>query len=256
MTLDESMTVGHVAATMPRAIRIFESWGIDYCCGGEATLAAACARVGVTLREFEMCLNDGTMAIEEEKIWAAEPLMELTGFIIRRYHEYTREELALIEGLTRKVFDAHGKRHPELADVSLLVKRLTDDLIPHMLKEEQVLFPYIGLLENARATGATAPVPFFGTVRNPVRMMMQEHDAVAEILTTLREVTGAYEVPSDACASYNELYQRLLTLERVTHEHVHMENNILFPRAVEMEGPVEKEFAQAGCCGGSCTSEG
>jgi regulator of cell morphogenesis and NO signaling len=93
-------------------------------------------------------------------------------------------------------------------------------------------------------------------VRYPVPMMMQQHDAVAEILTTLREVTGAYEVPSDACASYNELYQRLLTLERVTHEHVHMENNILFPRAVEMEGPVEKEFAQAGCCGGSCTSEG
>ena len=133
----------------------------------------------------------------------------------------------------------------------LLTRRLSDDLMPHMLKEEQVLFPFIGLLEHARSTGSQPPIPFFGTVRNPVRMMMQEHDAAAGILVTIREVTRDFEVPSDACASYGELYRRLETLERVTHEHMHLENNLLFPRAIELEGPLSATF-ETGGCGDGC----
>ena len=250
MTFEAGTKVGKIAATVPQSIRIFEQWGVDYCCGGDTTLGDACAKIGVTVQEFEASLATLPSYTNEEKSWVGEAL---TGFLISRYHDYTRAELALTEDLARKVVDAHGHRHPELSDLQLLLRKLADDLLPHMLKEEQVLFPYVGLLEDAKANAKPAPTPFFGTVRNPVRRMMMEHDAAGELLGTMREVTSGYVIPSDACASYTELYHRLETLERVTHEHIHLENNVLFPRAVELEGPVSEKFAEHACCGGSCS---
>lgn len=130
---------------------------------------------------------------------------------------------------------AHGENHPELRGVGLLFERLCADLNPHMFKEERVLFPYI--LDLARASVNNGQVPFapFGTVNNPVRMMMREHDSAGEILRELRAVTSDYTTPADGCISYRTLYEALAALEKDLHQHIHLENNILFPRAIELE---------------------
>jgi regulator of cell morphogenesis and NO signaling len=249
-------TVGQLATELPNSIRVFETWKIDYCCGGRTLLPAACAAVGKSVDEFIAEL-ERTAAVPDtaSRNWSADTLASMSTNIVSMYHEYTREELQTLAPVANKVLSVHGERRPELADVVTLVRELTSDLLPHMLKEEQVLFPYVGQLEGAAAAGSPAPTPFFGTVKNPVRMMMLEHDRVGELLASLRAVTSDYMPPESACFSYRELYRRLAELELRTHEHVHIENNIYFPRAVALEeetGNTADTFT-GGACGSSCS---
>jgi regulator of cell morphogenesis and NO signaling len=223
-----SRTVGEVAAEFPAAIRVFESWSIDYCCGGRTPLADACSAAGRTVDDFVAAVESSPVAPAAD--WKAASLAELASVVIDGYHRYTREELLTLRAIGDKVYGVHGQRHPELARVVALIADLTADMMPHMLKEEQVLFPYVTQLERG-----VAPTPFFGTVKNPVRMMMMEHDAVGEILAKLRAITSDYTLPGDACFSYTQLYRRLAELETKTHEHIHIENNVYFPRAVALE---------------------
>ena len=167
--------------------------------------------------------------------WSKDSLTTMAAKIVTTYHAYTREELQTITPIAAKVLSVHGERRPELAEVVSLIGELTADLLPHMLKEEQVLFPYVDQLEDAAAGRRAAPTPFFGTVKNPVRMMMIEHDRVGELLASLRAVSDDYTAPESACFSYRELYRRLAELELRTHEHIHVENNIYFPGAVALE---------------------
>jgi regulator of cell morphogenesis and NO signaling len=238
-------TVGELAAEIPTSIRIFEAWKIDYCCGGQTPLPAACAAAGKSVDEFideltrAAAVPDGTT-----RNWPAETLTSMAASIVSMYHEYTREELQTVAPIADKVLGVHGQRRPELADVVVLLRDLTADMLPHMLKEEQILFPYVNQLEQG-----DAPTPFFGTVKNPVRMMMLEHDRVGEILAKLRDVTGGYAPPESACFSYRELYRRLAELEARTHEHIHVENNVYFPRAIALEDCAGQpaEFGEGGC---------
>jgi regulator of cell morphogenesis and NO signaling len=140
-----------------------------------------------------------------------------------------------ITALAEKVTTRHGENHPELPTVRELFQRLCDDLRPHMFKEEMVLFPYIKQLERAAVAGDQAPYAPFGTVANPVRMMMLEHDAAGEILRELRAASGDYTPPADGCMSYQALYRALEEFEADLHQHIHLENNLLFPRAAELE---------------------
>ncbi len=245
MTEFSERTVGELAAELPASIRVFESWKIDYCCGGLTPLPEACASAGKTVEEFVAALAK-TAAVPGDRNWNADTLAMMSANIISIYHTYTRDELALLNPLADKVLSVHGERRPELAEVVTLVRDLTTDLIPHMLKEEQVLFPYVDQLE-----GGNAPAPFFGTVKNPVRMMMMEHDRVGELLAKLRAVTSDYALPEGACFSYRELYRRLAEFESRTHEHVHVENNIYFPRAVAVEDGTAMKPAFA-FAGGAC----
>lgn len=247
-------TIGEIAAEMPVAIRVFEAWKIDYCCGGKTLLADACAAAGKSVDEFVTAINAAaTVPDRDVRDWAVEPLVALSTHVVNTYHAYTREELATFAPLAAKVLSVHGERRPELAEVVELVKGLTGDMLPHMLKEEQILFPYVGQLENAMESGAPAPTPFFGTVKNPVRMMMIEHDRVGELLARLRKVTADYTPPASACFSYRELYRRFAEFESRTHEHIHVENNIYFPRAVAMEERAGSaaDFAFSHACGTS-----
>jgi regulator of cell morphogenesis and NO signaling len=252
------MTVGDLAVEVPNSIRVFEAWGIDYCCGGRTPLPEACAAVGRTVDEFIGQLDRAAVTPGgTTRDWPAETLTCMSANIVTIYHTYTREELQTFAPLASKVLSVHGERRPELAEVVVLIRDLTSDMLPHMLKEEQVLFPYVEQLEAAGETGQPAPTPFFGTVKNPVRMMMLEHDRVGELLARLRAVTGGYVPPESACFSYRELYRRLEEFERTTHEHVHVENNIYFPRAIALEeerGNVTAaaEFASGGC-GAPCS---
>ncbi len=231
----ESRTVAELAAEMANATLVFERLGIDYCCGGQRKLADACkaAKVdaGDVIRELAASNQPGadTTAVD----WRTKSLTELTQFIVWRYHVDLKNELPALQILVAKVHGVHGTNHPELATVHQLYSALKDELEPHMAKEEEILFPHIEGMEDLDAE----PVPScFGTVRNPIRMMMMEHDSAGDILKQLREVTRSYAVPADACNSYRSMMERLQRLEQDLHEHIHLENNVLFPRAIELEG--------------------
>ncbi|HYO76373.1 MAG TPA: iron-sulfur cluster repair di-iron protein [Thermoanaerobaculia bacterium] len=245
-------TVGELAVELPLSIRVFEAWKIDYCCGGRTSLPDACAAAGKSVDAFIATLESLTSLPEEgPREWLLDTLPAMAANIVAIYHTYTREELQTIEPIAEKVLTVHGDRRPELADVLTLVRALRDDMLPHMLKEEQVLFPYVTQLAEAAEGKRQAPTPFFGTVKNPVRKMMEEHDAVGELLATLRAVTDEYTPPASACFSYRELYRRLAEFELRTHEHIHLENNLYFPRAVALEDRAGQPAAFNGC-GDTC----
>jgi regulator of cell morphogenesis and NO signaling len=227
-------TVGEIAAEIPSSIPIFEAWKIDYCCGGLTPMTDACAAAGKSIVELEAALAAAPVRPRMMRDLSRETLSAVRAHIVDVYHAGTRVELETLQTLSEKVLGVHGSRHGELAEVRRLVAALSGDMLPHMLKEEHILFPYVDDLEKA-GNGGPVPTPFFGTVKNPVRMMMMEHDRVGELLSQLRQVTASYTVPSDACFSYRELYRRLSEFELMTHQHIHIENNIFFPRSVALE---------------------
>ncbi|MGB7924144.1 MAG: iron-sulfur cluster repair di-iron protein [Pyrinomonadaceae bacterium] len=238
MMLETTKTVREYALEMPGATRIFEKLGIDYCCGGDKSLADACAKAGVAVDEVLGSLeraerSDKTSGSER---WQTASLAELIAHIVEKHHTFTRQELARLEALLAKVCGVHGQNHPELFHIQNQFQELSRDLEPHMLKEERVLFPYIIQMEEAAKNNLTLPTPPFGTVRNPVRVMMAEHDAAGDTLREMRELSSDYTVPEDGCISYQTLYDALAALEADLHQHIHLENNILFPRAADMEG--------------------
>jgi regulator of cell morphogenesis and NO signaling len=238
MTINPTKTVGELAAELPGATRIFEELGIDYCCGGERPLNQACSSAGVTEESVLGLLNDAEklgVQSDEPKNWQRASLSELTDYIVSRHHSFVRTELLRLKELLAKVCSKHSTHHPELFQIRDILFRLQADLTDHMLKEERILFPYIEKLETAVGGGEQAPKPAFGTVRNPVRMMMQEHDEAGQALRSLREVSSNYQVPGDGCISFRTLYQALEEFEKDLHQHIHLENNILFPRAAELE---------------------
>ncbi len=168
--------------------------------------------------------------------WRNQLLADLITHITGTHHFFVREESPRIEALAAKVVGAHGKNHPELLQVQASFSALSEELKVHLMKEEQVLFPYVLRLEESELAGEPAPPAMFGTMVNPIRMMVQEHDGAGDALRSLRSMTNDYTVPEDACISYSTLYQALKGFESDLHQHIHLENNILFPRAVAMEG--------------------
>jgi regulator of cell morphogenesis and NO signaling len=238
VTINKTKTVGEFAVELPGATRIFEKLGIDYCCGGATPLNEACSAAGVT-EESVLTLLHGAEKLSvdggEAKNWQTAPLSELMNHIVNRHHSFARAELFRLKELLAKVCSVHSGNHPELFRIRDIFFRLQAELTDHMLKEERVLFPYIEKLETAVGGGEQAPKPAFGTVRNPVRMMMQEHDEAGQALRNLREVSSNYQVPADGCISFRTLYQGLEEFEKDLHHHIHLENNILFPRAAELE---------------------
>ena len=237
MNISVTTTVRELAAGLPGATRVFENFGIDYCCGGGRTLAAACREAGLPVEVLARSLEEAGRASQAGagRDWRRETLTALIEHIVETHHCFTRREIDRLVKLFDKVCSRHGERHPELFEAQKTFCQLKQDLIPHMLKEEQVLFPYVARMEEAVAEGRAVPPPFFGSARNPVRMMMMEHDAAGGLLKQLRGITSGYATPAGACISFQTLYQALAAFEADLHQHIHLENNILFPRAVEME---------------------
>lgn len=242
MSVTTTNTVRELAVTIPGATRIFEQFGIDYCCGGGRTLADACEKsklpvekVVEQLEASEKAFNPG----DKVRDWQTESLTSLSAYIIDTHHFFTKQELTRLEILLDKVCSRHGENHIELFALRSAFQHLKQDLIPHMLKEEQVLFPYIARMEEAVSEQRAVPPPFFVTVQNPVRMMTAEHDTAGDLLAEMRRLTNGYVLPPDACISFQTLYQALQEFEADLHQHIHLENNILFPRAVEMESATD-----------------
>lgn len=239
MILSSDRTVRDVVLELPQATRVFEKLKIDYCCGGDRPLGEACATVGLKVENLERMLAEAGQAEaqgNDSLDFQKATLSELVGHILDKHHVYTKEEMARLEPLIDKVIAAHGENHPELRKLGELFQELCADLKPHMLREEQILFPYIVEMEMSALQNRPAPFAPFGTVSNPIRMMMMEHDAVGDLLRELRAVSSSYTVPADGCISYQTLYQALEAFEGDLHQHIHLENNILFPRAIELEG--------------------
>jgi len=224
----ESDTIAALAIANPVIIPALEKLGIDFCCGGTATVEEACRKAGVDPSRLRSLVAEP--AKSAGLAWEKEPLKAVIGFILETHHVFTREAMAALPPLAAKVRGRHGEAHAETRTVETLVQRLVEDLGPHLLKEENILFPYVESLEEPVRREAC-----FGTVQNPIRMMMREHEAVGEILVELRAATGGYVAPPDACASFQALYAGLRDLEADLHRHIHLENNILFPRAIELE---------------------
>ena len=234
MQTQKSPTVRELAAVNPSAARIFERFGIDYCCGGEKSLAEACTAAKVNVNEVQTALEKPAPETKDRD-WQQASLAELVAHIVGKHHHFTRTEIARLTPLIAKVEGVHGQNHPELNKVQGLFRALAQEMTMHMVKEEHMLFPYIERLEQAVNRGSQPAPPMFGTVQNPVRMMMMEHDSSGEALRRIRELTGSYTAPSDACVSYQTLYKALEEFEADLHQHIHLENNILFPRAVALE---------------------
>jgi len=239
MQITGTKTVREIALEVPGATRVFEKMGIDYCCGGAKPIAEACLVAGVTVEEIAQSLERAepvSNALAGSKDWRAESLASLITHVYDKHHVFTREELDRIEPLLAKVCSVYGDRRPELLQIQALFAELKRELLLHMMKEENILFPYITQMEKAVTAGLPAPRPMFGTVRNPVQMMMAEHDGAGDLLRRIRRLSSDFNPPADACVSYQTLYSALDELEQDLHQHIHLENNILFPGAIEMEG--------------------
>lgn len=219
--IHQDTPVGEIAAIAPLATRVFARHGIDFCCGGGIPLAQACARLEVpvddVLEEIQRELDTSDADVES---WAGAPLDALIEHILATYHRPLDEELPRIEAMAQKVHAVHGDKDPERLGAMLQTfSALKAELEPHMMKEEQILFPMILGGEGAMADG-------------PVHVMRSEHDEAGAMLRRLRELTDDYTPPEGACNTWRALWSALADLERSLHEHIHLENNILFPRAL------------------------
>jgi regulator of cell morphogenesis and NO signaling len=244
MSLDPMKTVRELAITLPHATRVFEKTKIDYCCGGDQLLGSACARAGVDLQTLERMLETNIAPAATENLNFPEmSAVELIQYILDKHHVYTRDEMDRLEALVEKVVAAHGVNHSELLSIRDLLQQLFAELKGHMFKEEQILFPYLVELEQCVWQKRPAPFAPFGTVNNPVRMMMFEHDYAGDVLREVRKLSRDYKTPDDACMSYQTFYEALEAFEKDLHQHIHLENNLLFPQAMKLEAAMQHSAA-------------
>ncbi len=235
--INSAMSVRELATQIPESTRLFETLRIDYCCGANRSLVEACDIADVEADDVIAMLMvlGSTKNVAPDRIdFQKLSLTELITHILRTHHVYMKLEIERLEELTEKVLKTHGPNHLELLRVDQLVHQLCDELKPHMYKEERILFPYIQELEIAAKHQQRKPFAPFGTVENPIRVMMREHDGESEILRELRLITAEYKLPKDACTNYQALFQALESFEKDLHQHIHLENNILFPKAAEL----------------------
>lgn len=239
MNLSNETKVKEIALSNPGARHILEDAGIDYCCGGSKSLQEACLKANVSEAEILRQLRQNSERVEpSESRWVSAPLAELTKHIRERHHQYVRNSIPRLRELLAKIREKHGGNHRELGEIEKLFGDVAREMLMHMQKEEQILFPFIDALERASDGDGTIEPPFFQTVKNPIHSMMKEHDSAGELMRQIRDASNGYKAPADACPSYQAAYQGLEQFEKDLHLHVHLENNILFPRAVELEATV------------------
>lgn len=233
-TIDATTRLGDLVTAHPELARELERRGLDYCCGGCHTLDEACRALGLDAVQVAEELTQVASGAAPAD-WASMDAAELVDHIEATHHHYLWEELPRLAALVAKVELVHGDRHPELHDIAACYTEIRNDLEPHMVKEERVLFPMIRELAGA----TELPAFHCGSLENPISVMLREHDAVGDLLARLRELTGGYEPPEDGCASYRACFEGLEALEADTHLHVHKENNLLFPRVLELEARLQ-----------------
>jgi regulator of cell morphogenesis and NO signaling len=236
MTFDKNQTAREIAINNRAAVRVFENFGIDYCCDGRRPLHEACVMANAPIDLVTQALDELDLnGASPGETWTNSSLADLAAHVVRRHHRYVRDESPRIELLFQKVVNRHGEAHPELGAIQDIFVVLSQELFAHMMKEERVLFPFLDAMEAAASAGQPAPLGCFASVSLPIARMLADHDDAGLLLAKMRDLSGGYRAPDGSCPSYRGLYQALEEFERDLHHHVHLENNILFPRAVEME---------------------
>jgi regulator of cell morphogenesis and NO signaling len=233
-------TVGQIAAKDIRKAEVFIKLGIDFCCGGKKSLKQACDEKGLDLAVVESALtnaNEASKVSENYDRWSPDFLAD---YIFNKHHQYYYDEAPVIGELLTKVVDHHGDRFPELEEVYRLYVTLVQELNSHFAKEEKVLFPFIKTLVQAKQTGNMQQLESQFSLSGPIQMMEVDHDAAGDILAELSEVTNSYTAPEGACNSFQFLYRKLKGLDEDLHQHIHLENNILFPKALSLEKELRK----------------
>jgi regulator of cell morphogenesis and NO signaling len=235
--VDADETIGQIAASDWHKAEVFKKNGLDFCCGGKKTVKEACAEKGidVTKIEQELELADNQSVSLRPLPFNEWALDFLADYIVNTHHSYVQKTLPELVASAQKVRSVHGGAHPELVKLYETVELIQMEMTSHMMKEERVLFPYIKTLVAAEKEGGLSNGSPFGTVQNPVNMMEMEHEVVGKYMEDLRGLTANYTLPEDACASYSLLYKMMETFEEDLHMHIHLENNILFPKAVALE---------------------
>jgi regulator of cell morphogenesis and NO signaling len=229
-------TIGQEVADNYRRAEIFKKYGIDFCCGGKKTLSSVCRQKNLNYSEIRNELNaveglQGT-ASQNYQTWDAGFLAE---YIINTHHKYVRTAIPLLLEYTNKVARVHGNERPELIDIANLFTEAADELIAHMFKEEQVLFPYIKQLSTANSDPGSQHFPSFVSVELPIHMMEQEHETVGELFKSIRTLSDNYTPPAQACNTYRVCFSKLNEFEQDLHQHIHLENNVLFPKGIALE---------------------
>lgn len=234
MTITPNMTVADIARTEPATIRVFQQHAIDFCCGGKLPLTDACSAAGVDAGALLVELDEATRSREDDTDWNRAPLPSLIEHIQETFHRPLRDELPRLAAMMEKVVQRHGDRFPEmLPQLQTTFADLHAEMIQHMAKEDAILFPAIA--QAAEAGGAyAAESGAWSWIDQPIDVMEAEHDAAGAALARMRTLTGGYTPPADACPTFRGLYHGLAELERAMHVHVHLENNILFPRAMQL----------------------
>jgi regulator of cell morphogenesis and NO signaling len=233
-------TVREIALEQPSSIRVFERLGIDYCCGGRKPLSEACGERNLQVAEVEAALESAAKTAEPVGTdWTKASMRQLVNHIVSTHHEYVKTELPRLALLAERVVFRHGDTQAHLPQLKNVLAQLDEELTHHLAKEEHVLFPYISKLEEAQASGGALPHGCFGSVTNPIAMMTSEHDAAGEMLVRIAQLTDNFTTPPGACPTYLAFYTGLKEFEQDLHQHIHLENNILFPRAIELEAATQ-----------------
>lgn len=231
-------TVGDVATRIPAAKVAFECLGIDYCCGGSGKLRAELAEKNITVEQLIEAIqqSEPARASGTDRDWSTTSVTELVDHILTTHHVFMKRELPRIDSLLAKVTAAHGEHHGEmLSELAATFLGLRDEIQQHLAKEEEILFPLITATDIFLSGNGERPGCHCGTVLNPIRQMEYEHENAGRALVRIRELTDNYRLPDDGCPTFATLYEALDSMEKDLHEHIHLENNILFPSAIEQE---------------------
>ncbi|WP_439483364.1 iron-sulfur cluster repair di-iron protein [Cyclobacterium plantarum] len=230
-------TIGALVAKDYRLATVFESFGIDFCCKGNRSIEKACEKQKINSQTVWAAVNkmleSSTDGMHDFNFW---PLDLLADYIEKKHHRYVEDRIPLLQQYLDKLCKVHGNAHPELFEITELFNQSAGDLTAHMKKEEFILFPYVRKMAKDQEIPASEQAkPHFGTVKNPIRMMMDEHENEGDRFEKIAALTSDFTPPGDACSTYRVTFALLDEFKTDLHQHIHLENNILFPKAIEME---------------------
>lgn len=236
MNINDKTIIGELVATDYRIADVFSKFNIDYCCQGHRTIEAACAEnqlnTGLVIGELQNRANE---SLDSETKYDEWPVDLLADYVVQKHHKYVENSIPVLKQNLLKLCDVHGKNHPELFKVTEAFNALADDLVVHMKKEELMLFPFIKKLKISKENDESMPSAVFNSVENPIQMMQHDHSFEGDLIQSLKQLTNDYSTPSDACTTYKVTYAKLKEFQNDMFLHIHLENNIMFPKALELE---------------------
>lgn len=231
----ENKTVAELVTENYKTADVFKKNGIDFCCGGKVSVKSICEKKKIGYDKIKNELEAIDQVIDEAHDFNSWNLEKLVDYIINKHHSYVTENIPIISQYANKVAKVHGEANPEVVQINYLFRIIADELNRHMCKEENILFPYVKILAQVELKKMEFVLPHFETIQNPINMMEKEHDTVGNYGAKIAELSNNYTPPNHACNTYRVLYAKLKEFEDDLHQHIHLENNILFPKAIELE---------------------